>query len=227
MDSSSPGPSNKTQCAHCKKFFVSLLRHIAQKETCESNYPEDQLTELRANAKSRTAKKKAEKRKLRPAPSQSTDKRAQYDKTYHEKHRKERLQVFQSNYQKNKSKIAQKYKENTKNLQNFFKEIQHGPIFPCISCMRCLPLKSVTKLTDNFYQKLVQNDTAKYVCREPHLQIDDRWHLCKTCYRNLAKGYLPSQCHENGLQLAPVPDCLKVSDVGNQLLAKNLVFIKV
>ena len=230
----SPGPSNKTKCAHCKKYFKSVLVHIGINKTCQANYPKDQLQLLRENAKKRTA----EKRKIQEATPQGKEKRAQHNKTYREKHcdqkRQDNQQYYQSHkqekkdyYQKNKSKIAKAYKEEKKCLKNFFKEIQHGPIYPCISCMRCLPLRSVTKLTDRFYQKLCEMDVAKYVSRDPNLQINNRWHLCGTCYRNLNNGNLPSQCQENGLRLSPIPDCLKISDAGNQLLAKNLVFIKV
>ena len=234
----SPGPSNKIKCAHCKKYFKNVLIHIGLNKTCESNYPKDQLKLLRENAKSKTTEKKKITRKIQEATPQRKEKRAQHDKTFREKHRDKRRQENQLHYQnhkqekkdyyqKNKSKIAKAYKENKKCLQNFFKEIQHGPIYPCISCMRCLPLRSVRKLTDKFYHKLCEQDVAKYVSRQPNLQINNSWHLCSTCYNNLYKGNLPSQCQENGLKLAPVPDCLKISDAGNQLLAKNLVFIKV
>ena len=223
----SPGPSKKTKCAHCKKFFKSILIHIGLNKTCESNYPKDQLKFLREQSKT----KSAQKRKIHDATPEYKEKRTEYDSKYREKNRTQKQQENRIYYQKNKLKIkakrAQAYKENSKCLQNFFKEIQHGPIYPCISCMRCLPLRSVTRLSENFYRKLCENDVARYVCKEPYLQINDHWHLCKTCYRNLSKGDLPSQCQENGLQLAPVPDCLKISDAGNQLLAKNLVFIKV
>ena len=148
-------------------------------------------------------------------------------KNYKQSHKEEIQKYNKHHYQTNKSKKANSYKVSTKSLQNFFREIQRGPIFPCICCMRCLPLRSVSKLTDKFYQKLCEKDVAKYLCRESKLQIDGKWHLCSTCYSNLNQGNLPSQCQENGLQLATVPDCLKISDVGNQLLAKNLVFLKV
>ena len=149
------------------------------------------------------------------------------NKNYKQSNQKKIQEYNKQYYQCTKSKRAESYQTNTKCLKNFFKEIQRGPIFPCISCMRCLPSRSVTKLSDKFYQKLCEKDVAKYLCREPRFQIDGHWHLCSTCYSHLNSGNLPSQCQENGLQLSPVPDCLKVSDVGNQLLAKKLVFIKV
>ena len=38
---------------------------------------------------------------------------------------------------------------------------------------------------------------------------------------------MPNICFQNGLNLSEVPDCLKLTDLENQLISKNLVFIKV
>ena len=38
---------------------------------------------------------------------------------------------------------------------------------------------------------------------------------------------MPSTCFQNGLGLSEVPECLKLTDLENQLVAKNLVFIKI
>ena len=195
-------PDGKEICPGCGNPFKSVWRHVARSKTCNGGQQKEALQKTT----------KALKRKLSDATPVAKEKRKERNKRY---------------YQKNKAKRAESYNANTKCLQNFFKEIQYGPIFRCISCMRCLPLRSVTKLTEKFYQKLCEQNSAKYVCRDPNLQIHGNWYLCSTCYKNLSKGNLPSQCQENGLQLATVPDCLKISDVGNQLLAKNLIFVKV
>lgn len=197
-------PDGKEICPGCGKPYKSVWTHIARSKTCDGGTI-GRSEEMRKNTR-------VLKRKLSNATPAAKASKKESNKTY---------------YQKNKAKKAESYKANTKSLQNFFKEIQRGPIFPCISCMRCLPSRSVRKLTEKFYQKLCEQNSEKYVCREQRLQIDSNWYLCLTCYNNLNKGNLPSQCQENGLKLATVPDCLKISDVGNQLLAKNLVFVKV
>ena len=230
-------PSKKETCPGCGNSFKSVQIHITRSKKCNGGTPE-QVQKM----KNDVASSKKSKRKLRDATPAAKVRKTEEKKRYRQNH-KEKVQESLKNYrqsnkkeiqeynkqyyQSTKSKRAESYQANTKCLKNFFREIQRGPIFPCISCMRCLPSRSVTKLSDKFYQKLCEKDVAKYLCRERKFQIDDKWHLCSTCYSHLNAGNLPSQCQENGLQLAPVPDCLKVSDVGNQLLAKNLVFIKV
>ena len=219
------------KCAKCGKEFKSLLAHLKKISPCENFYSPDQLKELREKSAKKTRLKTAQNRKTYQATPRFKELRSVQNKKHYQLHKKEKLQYEKKHYQTNKkqilSKRAEAYKAKTKCLANFYKEIQFGPIFPCICCMRCLPLRSVAKLTDKFYQKLLDNDMAKFVCKEEHLQIFGKWYLCSTCYRNLSNCDMPSQCFENGLKVAAVPDCLKISDVGNQLLAKNLVFIKV
>ena len=217
----------EAQCAKCKKKWKSLLAHLGKIKECQEFYSEEQLQALRIESAERSRLKRAEKRKVREGNLECKQLRSAQNKKNYVKHQQERLEYKKEYYQKNRFKLQCSYKAKTKCLANFYKEIQFGPIFPCICCMRCLPLRSVSKLSDKFYQKLLNNDMAKFVCKEEHLQMFGKWHLCSTCYRNLSNCDMPSQCFENGLKLAPVPDCLKISDVGNQLLAKNLVFIKV
>ena len=38
---------------------------------------------------------------------------------------------------------------------------------------------------------------------------------------------MPNICFQNGLDVSDVPDCLKLTDLENQLISKNLIFIKV
>ena len=205
-----------SKCAKCGREFKSLLAHLNNMKSCKDFYSADELQELRSECTKKSRIRKAETRKNYEKTSHCKQQRSIQNKKNYEHHREERL-----------SKASKTYMAKTKSLQNFYKEIQYGPIFPCICCMRCLPMRTVSKMTDKFYQKLLENDMAKFVCKEEHLQIFDKWYLCSTCYRNLSNCDMPSQCFENGLKLATVPDCLKISDVGNQLLAKNLVFIKV
>ena len=217
-----PDEPTKEICPGCQKPFKSVSKHIVRSKTCNGGSKEQQEA-ITKNAAIKRTNKRNLKRKLERASQDGRQKRALESKKYYESHKKE----IQQKYQKNKKKIAENYKMVTKSLQNFFKEIQFGPVFPCISCMRCLPFRSVVKMTDKFYHKLLENHASDNLCREEHLKMHGNWYLCSTCYSHLSRGNMPSQCHKNGLKLANVPECLKISDVGNQLLAKNLVFIKV
>ena len=222
-----PDNPDKEICPGCKKPFKSVATHIARSKKCDGGKSKGQIESIRKNAAIKTKLKYNLKRKRENDTFEGRQKRALQNKKYYESHKEEILQDRKQHYQKNRAKLAENYKATTKSLQNFFKEIQFGPIFPCISCMRCLPLRSVTRLTDKFFEKLLENKSADNLRKEDHLKMNGKWYLCSTCYNHLSKGNMPSQCYKNGLDLADVPECLKISDVGNQLLAKNLVFVKV
>ena len=213
-----------SNCAICGEPFKSVLRHIARSKEChEKYYPPEKLKELKEGS-STIAKRK---RKLRDETPDAKEAKSVANKSYYQNHKKQRQDYHQAYYQKHKSTITTSYKAKTKCLQNFYKEIQFGPIFPCVCCIRCLPSRTVHKVTENFKKKLITNGMIQYVCLEEKLQVNGLHYICGTCYSNLAKESLPSQCFQNGLKVAEVPVCLKVSDLGNQLLAKNLIFIKV
>ena len=42
----------------------------------------------------------------------------------------------------------------------------------------------------------------------------------------LSKKQIPKLCFKNGLQLSPIPECMKLTSLGNQLLAKYILFLK-
>ena len=209
----------------CGKEFKSLLTHIALK--CKHRYTPDELQKMKDEAAKITKSKYAIKRKNQGDTPEAKKAKSIQNKAYKEKHKNEIDEYIKQYYQANKTKRAQSYRAEKKSLQNFYKEIQYGPVFPCGCCMRCLPLRSVYKLTENFKKKLIDNLMIENVCLKKCLQVNGNHYLCGTCYNNLGKGIMSSQCFNNGLKLADVPECLKVSDVGNQLLAKNLVFMKV
>ena len=247
-----PDKPTKEKCPGCGNPFKSVKAHITRSKTC-NGVPQNQSESTEENVVTKSNTKSDLKRKHDEASLDSKQKRALRNKRYYQSHKKEFKEHNQNYYQKHKEefkehnqdyyqkhkkelrekyqtnrvKIAEKYKEMTKSLQNFYKEIQFGPIFPCICCMRCLPFRSVTRLSEKFFQKCVENDSSDNLRKEEYLKVNGNWYLCSTCYSHLSKGNMPTQCHKNGLDLANVPECLKISDVGNQMLAKNLVFIKV
>ena len=110
--------------------------------------------------------------------------------------------------------------------RNFLKEIQFGPIFPCICCMKCFTDRGVDKITDTLMQKIEDAEKSHCIKTEAQFRVNGNFYLCKTCCRKLPKGVMPKQCFRNGLELAEVPKCLKISSLGNQLLAKYILFLK-
>ena len=209
----------KVKCYVCQKTFKNIIMHLALSKTCEDDYPIAPLTKLR-----RLNKKK----------------RSAYLKKYHAENRTRRLKEMKQNYSQNRPKklqyMKQKYKEDQKKLcENFeqqkalfFKDIQYGPVFPCICCNRDLFERGVNLVTEEFVQELKQNSLDTCIRLDPELEFNGQHYLCKNCYSILKnKKKMPNICFQNGLGLSPVPDCLKLTDLENHLISKNLIFIKV
>ena len=196
------------KCLKCKKPFKSILRHLSKSQSCIATYSKEQLEDLRSASKQR---KYAQTNEYR-IKNYDTEKKSAENKQY---------------YTINKSKIKESYIRNEKTLSKFFEEIKFGPIFPCVCCKRCLSFRGVILLREQFLKSIKENDIAAYIDLKTNLKIDDKFYLCHTCHRNLSKSKMPNLCFQNSLELAKVPECLQVSSLGNQLLAKHLIFLKI
>ena len=200
-------------CKVCNKPFKekSILIHIGLIKNCKANYPAKDLEKLTSESNMRKLNQIKEiKRK-----TYNPQKKSSENKAY---------------YVQNKASVRSKqheHYESKKNLAKFYEECQYGPIFPCICCKRCLPKRGVKIFQEQFYHVLVENKIDGNVDISKCLMIDGNFHICHSCYSNLSKKKMPNLCFKNGLQLAPVPACLQISSLGNQLLAKHLIFIKI
>ena len=217
-----------TKCQICMKSFknTSILRHIGHSENCRKEYSEIELEKLRATANMRKLGQLKEIKKK----TYNSQKRSDENKRYHENNKKQILTRKQDYYKANKNEIRSKqheYHESKKTLAKFYEEIQLGPIFPCFCCKRCLPKRGVKTIQEQFHDFLKENKIDIYVDMNRNLMIDGNFHICHSCHSNLSKKKMPNLCFKNGLQLANVPDCLQISSLGNQLLAKHLIFLKI
>ena len=59
------------------------------------------------------------------------------------------------------------------------------------------------------------------------LEVHDTLHLCHTCLRYLEKEEMPPLCWKNSLDYMETPECLQLTNMEKQLIAKSLVFIKI
>ena len=201
------------KCQICGKSFKtkSILIHIGRSQHCHQEYPNTELEKLRSAANMRKLSQIKEiKRK-----NYNSQKRSDENKRYYE-NKKTEIRAKQHEYQESK-----------KTLAKFYEECQFGPIFPCICCKRCLPKRGVKILQETFLENLKENKIEAYVDMSSNLMIDGKFHICHSCHSNLSKKKMPNLCFKNGLQLANVPDCLQISSLGNQLLAKHLIFLKI
>ena len=149
---------------------------------------------------------------------------------------KQKKQHYQDTATKRKGKFQNYYiqkKLKTKNdislkLQDFFEEIKDGPIYPCVCCCRNMFKKGVKIVKDNFKQQLEESSLISCVKLDNELMVDNIHYVCVNCHLTLSKKKkMPAICFQNGLGLSDVPDCLKLTDLENQLVAKSLIFLKI
>ena len=180
-----------------------------------------------------TYKSSNEKRRQNYDPkAESIRKKQRYDHKAEAERKKRQYEPEKKREKYKQQQIALKedmreFKPNHQMYKSFFKEIQYGPIFPCICCMKTFTDRGVHRLTDKFHQKIKELGMADYIdTTKDSLRVNGNLHLCKTCYTKLPKKLMPKQCFKNGLQLSEVPKCLQISSMSNQLIAKYILFIK-
>ena len=197
------------KCKKCKRRLKpeTILRHIALKQDCKQHYSEheEELQKLKDMSKTRAQNKLQIKNRSRTKEDRSLE-----NKNY---------------YQHNRQQIVARYYNENCSKSKFFEEIQFGPIFPCVCCMRCLSLSGVKVLTDKFHSFLETCGLSSYIDLNV-IKLLDKYYICHSCHQNLSKKKMPNLCHKNRLQLAEVPKCLQISSLANQLLAKSLIFYK-
>ena len=141
------------------------------------------------------------------------------------------------------------------NLLLFRQECKYGPIFTCICCKRDLFQRGVRILEKNgnldmnlkgsgMFRKYlhpkyppfdediplseVEESMKKYRSLYfKSLEVNEKLHLCHTCIRYLEKMEMPPICWKNSLDYMDTPECLQITNIEKQLIAKSLVFIKV
>ena len=157
---------------------------------------------------------------------------------------------------KNQKTLKERQKSSTEEqrLRQFRNECKYGPIFTCVCCKRQLFKRGVRQLkkysdleshligSGMFREYLAgyidENETLKKVKKnlkfhlkvgriDPALKIDGKFYLCHSCIRYFKKIEMPPLCSKNSLDYMETPDCLKLSNLEKQLIAKSLVFIKV
>ena len=183
-------------------------------------------------------------------------KQARYDlrnrdqkKKYDKAHKAEKQQYNQGYYKANKEDLLDKSKardqkkndniDAEKRLLAFKNEIKDGPTFVCLSCNRCM-FKSGVKILDKdglkkLFEKCPEDIIKKAtshrigIVKNPKLSRGLRPKiLCHNCYKSLYKDKkIPRMSTFNGLELDKIPEELELTDYEEQLIALNMLFIKI
>ena len=131
--------------------------------------------------------------------------------------------------QRNRRRIA-KSKRTQKHRFSYFNEyIADGPIFVCFSCHRTLFKKGVKFMTDDDIAKLMvkldHNSLETIGLNSPENLIT--YYLCHNCHNWMRKGKVPRIHVSNGLTLDEIPEELHLTNLEQQCIALNLIFLKV
>ena len=213
---------NSITCLKCEKPFKNILLHLNKNSICRNHYSQESFDELTKQCKKLARDQKNLKRRQNYDPqAESERQKLKYDAAK-ESVRNKTKYVHQLSTRKESMKTF-----NQKMFLDFFEEIKFGPIFPCICCMKCFTLRGVRIANTNFVEKLQNLEMTHCIDTNERLKINGNFHLCHTCHLKLPKKQMPKLCFKNGLELSPVPPCLQISALGNQLIAKYILFIKI
>ena len=237
----------KEICKSCNGEFKSLLTHLARTENdeCKKAYSKDEKTQI-----------KTQKRKCYEETNkdQINEKQSRYDlrnrdekKKYYKTNKHEILHKKKENYETNKDDILhkkkardQKKKDETsaeERLLAFRNDIKDGPTFVCLSCSRSMFKSQVKILDKDAIKKLFEKCPEDIIKRATSYRIQkitkmsrgvQNKILCRNCYTGLYNDKkIPRMSVHNGLELDQIPEELKLTDYEEQLIALNMLFIKI
>ena len=243
------------QCRGCGKIMERLLRHLRSKkwELCMTEYQEEELImhtlALTKTKHSNYREKHNEKikEKKREYREKNNEKIRESGEQYRDKNPEKTRESKEQYREKNKEKIKDKNKSYYKTRDNmtldesitaFKAEIIWGAIYACISCHRTcfrngVKKANIEKLSQHSVWQTAINPSVikESSCSEtsglvPNFFIKNSFWICNTCFKYISWNSLPKKSSENSLQVYNYPDCLKLTEVENVLIAPRINFIK-
>lgn len=226
--------------------YSSLIIHIGRAKDCKSFYGPEKLEAMRKELRnSRKRKERASKTDLEKEEILKK-RRSQYDsekekarkKSYYKENPEKRKQKYHMTPEKQRQEINKNEYESKKqivrllpqeaHLDSYHKECRNTPIFPCICCHRLRYPKGVKIITIPPIQ--IKSDLFENSCTfDNSFMIRDNFHICLNCNLLLTDKTNPRRpkiSAMNGLLVEHIPESLQLEDVENQLIAINLVFMK-
>ena len=182
--------------------------------------------------------KKVEERKKKEDPQAFRENHNKRVKKNEEKKKEEDPKGFKEQIRQRKDN-SNKNVSACKRLQNFRRRIQFGPIFVCSSCHQKLFENQVEVITDGMREQIDKvNPKIREECIDEEIQVDlarnrtgikiKGSYLCKSCKWYLIRGRMPKLCTKNGLGVDIIEDDdLKLTELENNLIARNIIFQKI
>ena len=241
----------KEKCKSCNREFKSLLRHLAstENENCQNAYSANEKTQIKAQKRKtyeETNKDQIIEKQAR-YNLRNRDEISQKNKRHYKENKPEILKTRKEYYEANKDEILPKKKardqekkdetDAEKRLLAFRNEIKDGPTFVCLSCNRSMFKSGVKILDKDAIKKLFEKCPEDIIKRATSYRIQKKTKLsrgeqtkiiCRNCYKSLYYDKkIPRMSTHNGLELDEIPEELKLTDYEEQLIALNMLFIKI
>ena len=154
---------------------------------------------------------------------------------------KKELESQRKSYQTNshrknyKKKCYEKEKEkkydSALNHAKFHEAIKYGPIFICVCCQKGLFKEQVKILTEKL-KKNIKPEVLEDSCdfneerMDPLRQNND--YVCHNCYQVMSKNKkVPKLSVKNGLFVEKIPPQLQLTNLENQCISRNILFMKI
>ena len=224
-------------CKICLKKFSNLLLHLSRwSEKCRNEYG-DEFEEIKKRKEDEQRVKELKRKHDNYEQNKNDIKKKRRERFFQDGGaEKERNRQYKSRnagwIAEKKRDIRRKAKSNRskKDRFNYFNEdIVDGPKFVCFSCHRALFKKGVKFMKDEDILKLVDkldDNSLKKIGLDSMENLTNR-NLCHTCHNWMRKGKVPCIHVSNGLTLDEVSEELDLTNLEQQLIARNLIFLKV
>ena len=178
-------------------------------------------------------KRKTESHRNRSKDQILMDRRSDKRRKSHYRENRDEAQIRkEKDKEAQRWQIRQKYRfssvDEQKRYENFKREIQFGPIYPCNICHRTFTRNGVLEISEKYIFKLNSKCSGLYqTVAEENVFMNDKQYICLTCNRWLMhKQKIPPLSVKNGLTIEDIPSELDLSELSNVLVAKNIIFLK-
>ena len=189
--------------------------------------------ELVIKDRQKDRKRKTASRRNRTSDQILKDKKSDKNRKSHYRENRDEAQIrAEKDKEAQRWQMRQKYKfasvDEQKRYENFKREIQFGPIYPCNICHRTFTRNGVLELSEKYISKLNSKCSGLYqTVAEGKVFMNDKQYICLTCNRWLMhKQKIPPLSVKNGLTIENIPCELDLSELSNVLIAKNIIFLK-
>ena len=225
-----------------------MNRHIALAKKCKEFYG-DEFLEMKKEARVQSVKTynvnnvETIRKKQADYNAKNRETKRKKDAEYDTKNRKARNQKQKVYNNLNRMEICEKQRKRSAKTKNawtkqdryiaFKNEFKEGLVFECVSCKRALWKSQVEILFEKQINTLA-NKCGKAFLEEKILmgqKIEDLKHIvfCTTCVRYIRKkeAQIPKIHVSNGLELDEQCEEMDLTELEEQLIAIDLVFMKI